>query len=215
MDPWVLLVVPAGLGLLGFIEPCTVGSSLLFLKYLEGKDASAKVIQTTAFALTRALFIGSVGAIAALVGTVFLGVQRGFWILLGALYVVLGGFYLVRKQALPLRVLGPSLHRPRHLPGAAALGVLFGLNVPACAVPLLAALMAASVGVASIARGFLALAVFGLALSVPLMLVVFWPRARGWLDRLAAASERMPLWTGVVFVLLGAWSIYFGVRGAP
>ncbi|GAC1652063.1 MAG: hypothetical protein NVS4B3_13760 [Gemmatimonadaceae bacterium] len=212
MDLWALVAVPLGLGLLGFVEPCTVGSSLLFVKYLEGRDASAKVVETTAFALTRALFIGALGAVAALVGTVFVSVQRWFWVLLGVLYVVLGLMYVARKQWIFTRTLGVKLNRARRSSGAAALGILFGLNIPACAAPVLAALMAASVGAASVLRGFVAMAIFGLALSLPLILVVFWGRARNALDHLAAASERLPLWTGIVFIALGAWSIYFGLK---
>lgn len=211
MDLWNLLVLPLGFGLLGFVEPCTVGSSLLFVKYLEGKDAAAKVRATTVFTLTRALFIGVLGGAAAVIGTSFLDLQRTFWILLGAVYVTLGALYLARRQGVLMRVLGPKLVRAREARGAAALGIVFGLNVPACAAPLLGAILAATLGIAGVARGFLALAIFGLALSTPLVLAVFWMRARRGLDRLAALSQRMPFWTGVVFVLLGVWSIYFGV----
>jgi cytochrome c-type biogenesis protein len=211
MDLWTLVLLPLGLGLLGFIEPCTVGSSLLFVKYLEGRAAAAKLLETGVFAATRALFIGALGAVAALVGSAFLDVQRWFWILLGAAYVLLGLLYLAGRHWQLMRVLGPKLSRARTTRGAAALGILFGLNIPACAAPLLAAVFAASLGTASVAQGFWVMAVFGLALSLPLVVAVFWGRARGWLDRLAALSNRIPFWTGVVFVLLGLWSIYFGV----
>jgi cytochrome c-type biogenesis protein len=33
-----LLIVPLGLGLLGFIEPCSIGATLIFVKFLEGKS---------------------------------------------------------------------------------------------------------------------------------------------------------------------------------
>lgn len=211
MDLWALVVLPLGLGLLGFIEPCTVGSSLLFVKYLEGKEAAAKLLETGIFAATRALFIGALGAVAALVGSAFLDVQRWFWILLGAVYVLLGLLYLAGKHWRLMRVLGPKLSQARTKKGAAALGVLFGLNIPACAAPLLAAVFAASLGTASVAQGFWVMALFGLALSLPLVVAVFWARARGWLDPLAALSNRIPFWTGVAFVVLGLWSIYFGV----
>lgn len=89
--------------------------------------------------------------------------------------------------------------------------MLFGLNIPACAAPLLAAVFAASAGTATVAQGFWVMAVFGLALSLPLVVAVFWARARGWLDRLAALTHRVPFWTGVAFVVLGAWSVYLGV----
>ena len=35
-----LIAIPAGLGLIGFVEPCSIGSSLVFVKYLEGKSLS-------------------------------------------------------------------------------------------------------------------------------------------------------------------------------
>jgi cytochrome c-type biogenesis protein len=211
VDLWTLLVLPLGLGLLGFIEPCTVGSHLLFVKYLAGRGAAAKLLETGIFMLTRALFIGGLGAVAALVGSAFLNAQRWFWVLLGAAYVLLGVLYLTRQHGRLMRVLGPKLSRARNRRGAAALGVLFGLNIPACAAPLLAAVFAASLGTASVAQGFWIMAVFGLALSLPLVVAVFWERARRCLDRLAALSNRIPFWTGVVFVLLGVWSAYFGL----
>lgn len=211
MDAFTLLVLPLGLGLLGFLEPCTVGSSLLLVKYLEPRDAGAKVRAMVVFTMTRALFIGALGVIAAVVGAAFLDAQRGFWILLGAIYLVVGALYLARRQGSLMRMLGPTIRRRGDTRSAAVLGVLFGLNIPACAAPLLAAVLAASVGATAVIHGFVALAIFGLALSLPLVLAVFWPRARGWLDRIAALSARAPMWTGVVFVLLGAWSIYFGM----
>lgn len=208
MDVWTLLVLPLGLGLLGFIEPCTVGSSLLFVKYLEGKEAAAKLLETGIFAATRALFIG---ALAALVGSAFLDAQRWFWVLLGSAYVALGVVYLLGKHWKLMRVLGPKLNRVRTPRGAAALGVVFGLNIPACAAPLLAAVFAASFGTATVAQGFWMMAIFGLALSLPLVVAVFSARARAWLDRIAALAQRVPFWTGVVFVVLGAWSVYLGL----
>lgn len=211
MDLWTLLVLPVGLGLLGFIEPCTVGSSLLFVKYLEGKEAAAKLLETTVFAATRAVFIGSLGALAAFIGSAFLDLQRWFWVLLGSAYIVLGAVYLARKHWALMRVLGPKLNRVRAARRAATLGVIFGLNIPACAAPLLAAVFAASLGTASVAQGFWMMAVFGLTLSLPLVAAVFWGRARGWLDRIAGLTQRVPFWTGVVFVLLGTLSVYLGI----
>jgi cytochrome c-type biogenesis protein len=108
MDPLALFLLPLGLGLVGFVEPCTVGSSLLFLKYLEGKATPVKVRETIAFAITRALFIGGLGALAALVGEVFLDIQRAFWIFLGAAYVGLGALYVMHKQGVLIEVWDPA-----------------------------------------------------------------------------------------------------------
>lgn len=211
MDLWLLLILPLGLGLLGFIEPCTVGSSLLFVKYLEGKETAAKIVETTVFAVTRALFIGSLGAVAAFIGSAFVGVQQWFWILLGSAYVVLGGVYIARKHWRLMRAFGPALTRTRTTGTAAMLGLVFGLNIPACAAPLLAAIFAASIGTATVAQGFWMMAIFGVALSLPLIAAVSWGRARTAVDRIAELSDRAPLWTGVVLIVLGVWSVYLGI----
>lgn len=208
-----LVAIPAGLGLIGFVEPCSIGSSLVFVKYLEGKSGAAKVAETALFALTRAAFIGLLGVLAALMGALFLDLQRGAWVLLGGAYVVLG-LLLATGRARPLMMtIGPG---PKRLGGArasAGLGLLFGLNIPACAAPLLFALLAGTAAAPgmTLVSGFVSLAVFGLALSLPLVAVVLIPAARGLLDRLAALTGRFPVYAGTVLVALGGWSIWFGL----
>jgi cytochrome c-type biogenesis protein len=214
VDAIELLLAPLGLGLLGFIEPCSIGSSLLFLDFLKGRERRAKVAQALAFMFARALFLGLLGVVAAALGQAFLGLQRGAWIALGALYTALGLLYLSGRSGALMRGLGPSLARLRDARGAAALGLLFGFNVPACAAPLLAGLLgAAALGPGTgAANGFVMLAVFGLALSLPLVLAVAWKPAERMLERAARRSERAPLWIGSLLVALGAWSILSGAR---
>ena len=108
-----LVLLPVALGLLGFIEPCSMGSTLVFIKFLEGKEARAKTFQVFIFALTRALFIGMLGLLAAYLGMVFLGVQKTFWIILGAVYIAIGILYVAGKAGFLMRTLGPSLTRLR------------------------------------------------------------------------------------------------------
>src|SRR3546814_11230661 len=98
-----LVAAPAGLGVIGFVEPCSLGSSLVFVKDLEGKGATAKLLEVTLFAVTRAAFIGLLGVVAALLGALFLDLQRGAWLLLGALYAALG-LLLVTGRARALMV---------------------------------------------------------------------------------------------------------------
>jgi cytochrome c-type biogenesis protein len=208
-----LVAIPAGLGLMGFIEPCSIGSSLVFIKYLEGKSGTAKLVETTLFVLTRAVFIGLLGVLAALIGSVFLDLQRSAWLLLGAGYVLLGVLLATGRARALMVSLGPSLRRLSGRSGAAGLGLLFGLNIPACATPLLFALLAgatASSGATALS-GFVALAIFGFALSLPLVAAVLVPATRRVLDRLAALSGRFPAFAGLILVALGAWSIWFGL----
>lgn len=217
-----LVIVPAGLGLIGFVEPCSIGSSLVFVKYLEGRTGAAKVVETTLFALTRATFIGLLGVVAALIGAYFLDLQRGAWLLLGGAYVVLGLLVATGRARALMVTIGPGLRRLSGPRASAGLGLLFGLNIPACAAPLLFALLAGSAAApgTTLLNGFISLAVFGFALSLPLVAIVLIPSARGLLDRLAALSGQFPVAAGVVLAGLGVWSIWFGLfatvaPGAP
>ena len=210
-----LFVLPAGLGLFGFIEPCSIGSSLLFVKYLEDEGAAEKIRQTALFAATRAVFIGLLGIAAVVVGSGFVAFQKTAWIVLGVLYALLGILLLAGRAGALMAAVGPGIARLSGSRGSAGLGVLFGLNIPACAAPLLAALLAAAAATgasgATVAAGFTALAVFGFFLSAPLVAAVFSARARRLLDWLAHQAARFPKWSGVILIALGAWSIAFGV----
>ncbi len=213
------VLLPIGLGLFGFIEPCTIGSTLVFIKVMEGKPPATKLWQVGIFTVTRALFIGALGSVAVFVGTAFIGFQKAMWTGLGAIYFVLGLLYLAGRTGFFMRSLGPSLARIGDERGSAALGVLFGLNIPACSAPLLFTLLgtAAASGVsgATLASGFSSLALFGLALSLPLAVAVLVPAARRALDWLAGLSRRMPRWTGIVLIGLGVWSMWFGLFVTP
>ncbi len=211
VDLVYLILLPIGLGLLGFFEPCSMGANLLFIKHIEQRSAAAKLMAATVFTLTRGLFIGLLGGAAALIGSGFLELQKGFWLFLGGLYLLLGCIYLLGKSGWLRRRIGPGLKRLASVRGSLGLGLLFGLNIPACAAPLLLALFGAAAGAATLAQGFISLALFGVALSLPLLVAVGMPALSGRLDRLAGLSQRMPFWTGLVLVGLGLWSIYFAL----
>jgi len=209
------LALAFGLGLLAFVEPCSVGSHLLFLKYVEQGPAPRRAMQTTLFTLTRAGFMASLGVLAALIGSRFTGLQQALWAALGTLYVVLGLIYLGGGAAWLIRRLNRVLPGAPGAAGSIGLGVLFGLNIPACAGPLLAVLLgntaAQAAGGGGVAFGASTLFVFGLALSSPLVLAVATPLGRRSLERIARISARMPRWTGAALVVLGGWSLWLAM----
>lgn len=210
-----LAVLPILLGLLGFVEPCSIGTTLVAVKQIEARSAGDKIAWTAIFAATRAVFIGLLGMLAALVGAAFLGLQKTAWFALGLVYIVLGVLYVSGSISMLMRSFGPKLTRLHTVPGSVLLGMVFGLNIPACAAPLIFALLgaAAADGAAgsTLARGFVSLALFGLALSLPLVVAVFFEPARRGLDWLAGLSRRVPVWTGLVLIALGVWSIWFAL----
>jgi cytochrome c-type biogenesis protein len=208
------LLLPIALGLLGFVEPCTMGSNLILIKHLERLSYRQRLLQMWVFAAVRALMMGVLGALAALVGMRFFGVQRGLWIGLGVIYLALGLLYLAGRQGWLVARLSAWLPAATGTRGSAALGLIFGLNVPACAVPLIVVLLGVNASQAAGGhaplQGFVSLLLFGLALSAPLLLAVLWQRAGRVLDTLASLSARIPRWTGLVLVALGLWSIGSG-----
>lgn len=211
-----VLGLPIGLGLIGFIEPCSIGSTLIFVKTLKGKNASSKLAQVAVFMTVRALSMGALGLVAVAAGTAFLGFQKAAWIIFGMAYALIGILYLTGRSGFLLRSFGPGLSRLASVNGAAALGGIFAFNLPACAAPFILALVgmaiAGGTGGAALVTGFVSLALFGLALSLPIMVVATFPRARSIIDWLAGLSRRMPFWSGIAFIFLGLWSIWFGLN---
>ena len=53
-----LVALPIGLGLLGFVEPCSMGANLVFVKYLERRSRRSKIAAALIFAATRGGFLG-------------------------------------------------------------------------------------------------------------------------------------------------------------
>ena len=209
------ILLPVGLGLFGFVEPCTLGTTLVFIGFLENKSPRRKLVETVGFAVSRAVTIGLFGLLAAFLGSLFLGVQKDIWIALGSLYAVLGLLVLTGHAGRLMVSIGPSLSRLSNMRGSAGLGMLFGFNIPACAAPLILALLgtaaASGAGGGPLAKGFLSLALFGLALSMPLVLAVLFAPARQAIDWLGSFSRRMPTIAGLVLIALGLWSIRYGL----
>jgi cytochrome c-type biogenesis protein len=209
MEEPYLLALASGLGLLGFVEPCSLGTHGIFLASLREKGRSARVRETVKFALSRSLVLGLFGlGIAFLGGLVFVA-QRGFWLLLGLLYLALG--VAVLANALSgwdlfgrLRSAKPFLRRGDRSSG---LGLLFGLNLPACAYPLILGLLGQSAASAA-AWGFATLFVFGLALSLPLVPLALSERTAKVLGHLTRLSGAAPYLTGLTLLGIAAYVLY-------
>lgn len=206
--------LPIGLGLLAFIEPCAIGATLLFIKLVEGKPARMKFAQAVGFMLTRGLCIGLLGASAAWIGGTYFTLQKTGWFVFGAVYFAIGLMYLTGHVRWLMRSVGPRLSRLGDFQSSVAMGLVFGLNIPACAAPLLVALLAATAAGATpggVAGGFLSLSLYGIALSFPLVVAVLFAPARRAVDWLAGLSDRIPRWTGVLMMVLGVSTIWFGL----
>ena len=212
---FTLFLLPAALGLLGFVEPCTIGAHLLFLDTQKARRRAEKWRAVTVFVLVRALVAGLFGAGAAFLGQRLIEAQTGLWLIFGGLYLGIGLIFLAGragwiKQRLEL---APAAWKRATSP--LVLGAAFGLNVPACAAPILFALLGMAAGSGAVLTGFVQMALFGLFLSLPLALFVLFPGLVGGLDRFGRRFASTGRVLGAVFILLGLWSIWFGLHVDP
>jgi cytochrome c-type biogenesis protein len=198
-----------GLGLLGFVEPCSVGANGIFLSYLREKDRASRLRETAKFALSRSAVLGLFGIGVALLGDLIFPAQKGLWLFLGLLYLALG-LAVILDARFRLGLFG-RLRFDRLLPKrgdrSLGLGLLFGLNLPACAYPLMLALLGGSAASEAL-WGFAALFVFGLALSLPLIPLAFSERTAKLFGRLTHLGGATPYVIGVVLVAVAAYVLY-------
>lgn len=204
MELYQVILIPIAFGLLGFVEPCSIGANIIFLGYLESRGSS-KTLETVKFMIARALFLGLIGLAVGIVGQSLRSGAYSYSLVLGILYVVLGlvgMFWRYRGRALG------SLDLGRYLPkdGAVPLGVIFGLSAPACSLPLFLALIGLG-AVKGASIGFLTLFLFGLALSAPLLWIARSQRADEALRQLGRLGARIPYLPESVLIIVGGVTI--------
>jgi cytochrome c-type biogenesis protein len=210
-----LLLLPILLGLLGFVEPCTLGGHILFLGTLESRTRTDRLIAVLIFTATRAFVAGLFGALITFAGQRIIGLQTGVWLIFGVIYFSLGMAYLFGgAQILKKRVdLPPEIWKRAGSP--AILGMAFGLNIPACAAPILFGLLGLAATSGTILIGFLMMSLFGLSMSLPLIAITAIPKLASWLDILGHRLKSTRWFFGLLFVLFGLWSIWFGLFVDP
>ncbi len=208
---YALIFLPAGLGLLGFVEPCTIGAHLLFLDTQKGRSRSQKIEAVLVFILVRSLVAGLFGAGMAFLGQSLIGVQSGAWLVFGVIYLFVGVLFLTGYAAMVKRQLDFAPQTWKRARNPFVLGLAFGLNIPACAAPILFGLLGLATTTGTLVAGFWMMFVFGLFLSAPLMVFAIVPKFSAGLERVAFKFAHGGRLVGFVFVLLGLWSIWFGL----
>jgi len=208
---YTLLLLPAALGLLGFIEPCTIGAHLIFLETQHARSKAEKMHAVTVFIAVRSLTAGIFGAFVAFLGQLMVGIQTNLWLVFGSIYLVMGVLFFFGRGGLIKHRINLAPAKWKRASNPAVLGVAFGLNIPACAAPVIFGLLGLAASVGSILAGFLMMFIFGLALSLPLIILAAVPALAAHLAKLGNYLREKTWILGLVFVLLGIWSIWFGI----
>ena len=169
-------------GLLSFLSPCVLPLIPSYLSFVSGvsleemrsDQALARVrwrvaLNSVAFILGFSLVFISLGASASLLGSFFLS-YRNFIRLLGGLFIILVGLYLIGvfKIAALERYLQFNLKdKPAGYLGSMVVGVTFAIAWTPCVGPILGAILAIAGTSADVSRGVALLATYAAGLAVP------------------------------------------------
>jgi cytochrome c-type biogenesis protein len=205
------IFLPFLFGLIGFVEPCSMGINVMFFSSIQKTDKRKRLLEIGAFTLTRALVLASLGLSVALIGNQLYLFQSGFFKVMGILYVAVG-LLMVFSRSL--------LGKLRNIPLARwfgidvkegsvkRMGLVAGLTIPACAIPLITVLLGQSLISGNAALGFLSLFIFGVALSVPLALACYISKGEALLRWLVDKASRLRVIGGIVLVAIGILTFY-------
>lgn len=209
------LLLALGLGLLGFIEPCTVGAHMLFLGGQRVRPMGQRISAVFIFLLARLVVMGGFGGLIVVLGQFLIEVQTGMWLAFGVLYLGLGIGILAGWDKIMRHRIGLVPERWKVASNPLLQGLAFGVNIPACAAPILFGLIGTATVSGSVTTGFLMMGVFALALSLPLLPLSVVPGLARTLDWLADWLRPRRWLLGMVFVGLGIWSVWFGLFVEP
>ena len=120
-----------GLGLLGFVEPCTIGAHLIFLNRQLARPPARRLSAAGAFVVARLVVMAGFGGAIVFLGQSAIGIQTNSWLVFGAVYLALGIAMLFRLERILRRGIGPAPERWRAAGNPVLQGLAFGLNIPA------------------------------------------------------------------------------------
>lgn len=222
--PYVLLLIIAfAAGLLSFLSPCTLPILPAYVAYVFQSRKERLIGMTLAFFLGLSVVFTLLGMGATAVGGFLRDNLTIFSQLAGVLIILFGVFLIFGKGFSGLKI---KQKRPTTYLGAFVFGSVFGLSWTPCVGPILVALLVLASTTDSVLGGGLLLFVYGVGLSLPLLIVSlylrkqkkkgkFWTFLQGTLYHVKIGEKTFTFHTtslisGLLFVVLG-WLIFTGL----
>lgn len=212
---WLAPILALFAGVLTSFTPCALSSIPLVIGYVGGtgqKDAKKAFRLSIVFALGSAVTFTVLGAIAASAGRLMGAAASWWYLLLGALMVLMAlqtwGLFEIIPSSYLL-----SKNTKRGYAGAFVAGILGGVFSSPCATPVLIALLAIVAGKGSIIWGILLLLLYSIGHGI---LAVVAGTSIGFVQKLSAsekygkASARIKIVMGAVILLIGFYMFYLG-----
>lgn len=202
MGGYDLILIPFLFGLVGFVEPCSLGINVLFLNYIHKFKRIKRVSETLIFTLARGFVLALIGLSAAFIGTKFIKIQTSLFVILGILYIILGILSIINMYK-PIFGMKWDFSRFIKKKTSLSLGLAFGLVIPACAIALVLALLGKTLLVGDLFGGFISLFVFGVTLSLPLVFICYFEKSTKIIQNIYNKAKRIPWLTGAILILIG------------
>lgn len=202
MNIYDSILIPLVFGLIGFIEPCSLGINIIFLNRIKGFNRVKRISETLIFTAVRGFFLALLGLSAAFIGNKIITIQSSFFLILGGVYILLG-VLAVTNMYRPIFKYEINMSKYIKNEGSIALGVVFGLIIPACAISLVLALVGKAILFGNLFEGFISLFIFGIALSSPLLLISCFDKSSEIIAKTADKARRVPWLAGMVLIGVG------------
>jgi cytochrome c-type biogenesis protein len=213
MTFYSVIILPFIFGLIGFVEPCSMGINMMFLSSIDRTSSARRFREIAVLMLVRAFVLALLGLSVSLVGNSLFSFERFLFIFLASIYIAVG-FLMILSNSLLGKLrnvhiahwLGLDLKEG----SLKRFGLIAGLTIPACAIPLITILLGQSLLTGDIITGFIALFVFGLALTVPLAAFSFFKGGMVWLSWIAERAKKLRVVGGVILILIGIATFFSG-----
>lgn len=211
MSWYASIILPFTFGLIGFVEPCSMGINVIFLSSIRQTRLATRFKEIAIFMLVRASVLAVLGTSASFLGSRLFSFQSRFFLILASIYVSTGLLMIFSQSLLGMLRDVPLAHwlgLDAREGAVKRLGFIAGFTIPACAIPLITVLLGQSLLMGNIALGFLSLFVFGLALTVPLAAFSFYERGLACLEWIAQKGKKLRVFGGVILVVVGIMTLY-------
>ncbi len=203
-------------GMLATCSPCILASIPLVIGFVggyAGGNQKQAFIYSLTFVLGLALVMSALGALAALMGTMF-GMTGPVWYFILALVLITMGLHLTGLINLKLETSQKFLPQRTGLIGALILGMLFGTVLSPCASPVLAVILTLAAVQGRVAYGSSLLFAYALGQGTLIILAgTFTGLIENFLQsRGAKVSLSLQKAAGGLLVLAGLYMAYQGVQ---
>lgn len=202
MSLYELLLIPVIFGLIGFFEPCSLGINIIFLNRMQSMPRTRRIRESVLFTLVRGFILALVGLTAAFIGGKFITLQSSLFMFLGIAYILLGIAAIVNMY-FPIFKADINFFKHFKNRGALSLGIIFGLVIPACAIAFILALIGRAVVAGNLFEGFISLFVFGISLSLPLIVISFFEKSNAIVQKISMKTKQMPWLAGIILIIVG------------